>query len=82
MVVGSNPVAVMETQYLTNNHNVVSMLASLMRHKVKDYHNTSYTFLSDYILIFCMHLFDNRKDVFFIVFSTSKLLFSTFLVAV
>ena len=38
MVVGSNPVAIMETQYLTNNHNVVSMLASLMRHKVKDYH--------------------------------------------
>ena len=34
----------------------------------------SYAFLSNYILIFCMHLFGNTKVVFFIVFNTSKLL--------
>ena len=28
-----------ETQYSTNVHNGVSMLASLMRHQVKDYHH-------------------------------------------
>ena len=62
----------METQYSTNVHNVVSMLASLMRHQMKDYHHHLYAFLSDYILIFCMHLFGDTKDVFFIVFNTSK----------
>ena len=28
-----------ETQYSTNVHNVVSMLTSLIRHQVKDYHH-------------------------------------------
>ena len=52
------------------------MLASLMRHQVIKMITiiTSYIFLSDYILIFCTHLFGNTKDVFFIVFNTSKLL--------
>ena len=31
-----------ESQYSTNVHNVVSMLASLMRHQVKDYHHHFY----------------------------------------
>ena len=63
-----------ETQYSANIHNGVSMLSSLMRHQVKNYHHHLVYILSDYILIFCTHLFGDRKYVFFIVFNTGKLL--------
>ena len=69
-----------ETEYSTIVHNVVSMLASLIRHQMKDYHRIHFSPITS--LIFVRICLATRKMFSLLFLTLANFSFSAFLLAV